>query len=111
MGIIFYKLLNASSSLNQAASYQLLSYKLADELRQSSDDLTRLVRSYVATGDKSYKDQYMAVVDIRAGKRVRPVDYYRIYWDFVAGGVDKPRADSNELISLEDLMKKNGFSD
>lgn len=110
LGIIFYKLLNASSSLNQAASYQLLSYKLADELRQSSDDLTRLVRSYVATGDKSYKDQYMAVVDIRAGKRVRPVDYYRIYWDFVAGGVDKPRADSKELISLEDLMKKNGFS-
>ena len=31
------------------------SYLLADELRQSSDDLTRLARTYVMTGDDKYE--------------------------------------------------------
>jgi methyl-accepting chemotaxis protein len=34
------------------------SYLLANMLRQSSDDLTNLVWTYAATGDKMYKDQY-----------------------------------------------------
>lgn len=39
----------AQVSLASAARYQ--STILADELRQSSDDLTRLARTYVVTGD------------------------------------------------------------
>lgn len=35
------------------------SYLLADELRQSSDDLTRLMRTYAMTGDKKYKDFFL----------------------------------------------------
>ena len=41
------------------------SYLLADELRQSSDDLTRLMRTYAVTGDEKYKDYFFAVLDIR----------------------------------------------
>jgi len=47
--------------------YQSLS--LADELRQSSDDLTRMVRSYVITGDHLYKQNYQEILDIRDGKK------------------------------------------
>ena len=101
LGIVFEKIQGISSELEHASARQLNSYKLADELRQSSDDLTRLVRSYVATAGKnaSSEEQYNAVLDIRNGKSPRPQEYERIYWDFVAGGIAKPRPDSDMKIS------------
>ena len=48
------------------------SLQLANALRQSSDDLTRMVRTYVVTGDPVYKQQYHAILDIRNGKTPRP---------------------------------------
>ncbi len=67
------------------ASYksQHSSYLLADEQRQSSDDLTRLGRVYVTTGDVKYEKQYFDILDIRNGKKPRPLDYHRIYWNFL----------------------------
>jgi len=90
-----------------AQKYQ--SYLLADELRQSSDDLTRLGRTYVITRDPSYKKQYLDILDIRNGKKPRPLNYHQIYWDFVAAGDAKPR-ESGATIPLVDLMKKLGFT-
>ena len=49
-----------------------LSYLLADEFRQSSMDLTRLCRTYVATGDAKYWDEYWAIVNWRNGDAPRP---------------------------------------
>ena len=86
------------------------SYLLADELRQSSDDLTRLARTYVVTGDPSYETQYFQILDIRNGKAPRPQHYERIYWDFVAAGEPKPSPDG-ETAALADLMKKAGFTE
>lgn len=86
------------------------SYLLADELRQSSDELTRLARTYVVTGEPRYAQQYADILDIRNGKKPRPQDYQRIYWDFVAAGVDKPRPDG-PAVSLLDLMKRAGFTE
>ncbi|MDO9428114.1 MAG: HAMP domain-containing methyl-accepting chemotaxis protein [Methylobacterium sp.] len=82
---------------------------LADEIRQSSDDLTRLGRTYVVTGKAAYKRQYQSILDIRSGRAPRPEEYHRIYWDFVAAGVAKPRPDG-ETVSMPDLMKRLGFS-
>ncbi len=111
LGYVFFEMKSASYHLNEVANNQLYSYKLADELRQSSDDLTRLGRTYVVTGDKSYEDQYMSILDIRNGKKSRPKAYHRVYWDFVAGGDSKPRPDSNVQKPLTQLMKEAGFSD
>ena len=106
------------NSLNSASHYmeainqrRVSSYQLASELRQSSDDLTRLVRTYVMTGDPEYERQYMAVLDIRNGKIARPEGYHRIYWDFVTDSQSKPRPDSSQRISLNELMKQAGFTD
>jgi methyl-accepting chemotaxis protein len=100
------------ASAEEAAAYdsRYRSYLLADELRQSSDDLTRLGRTYVVTGDASYKKQYLDVLGIRNGEKPRPQAYNRIYWDFVAGGNAKPRPDG-ETVSLQNLMKRYGFTD
>ena len=98
----------AQVSLANEARYQ--SYILADELRQSSDDLTRLARTYVVTGDAKYEQQYLEILDIRGGKKPRPHNYERIYWDFVAAGETMPRP-RGEAIALSELMKRAGFSE
>jgi len=90
---------------------QLTSYLLANELRQSSDDLTRLARTYAVTGDSLYARQYQMVLDIRNGVVARPQQYHRAYWDFVTEEGFKPRPDSDEKTSLQTLMKKAGFSE
>lgn len=100
----------ATMDVSAAYKAEYDSYLLADELRQSSDDLTRLVRTYVATGEESFKAQYNDVLDIRNGKKPRPEAYYRVYWDFVAAGDAQPRA-TGETIALRDLMKQTGFTE
>jgi serine phosphatase RsbU (regulator of sigma subunit) len=65
------------------------SFLLADQLRQSSDDLTRMMRLYVETGNPVYKQYYQAIIDIRDGKKIRPSNYQGIYWDFILAGQQK----------------------
>ncbi|MBX9347106.1 methyl-accepting chemotaxis protein [Chromobacterium piscinae] len=106
----FISMRQAVDSMSAASDNRYHSYLLASELRQSSDDLTRLGRTYVVTGDPSYEQQYNRVLDIRNGKAPRPQEYNRIYWDFVAAGQDKPRPDG-ETVPLQSLMKQAGFTD
>ena len=108
--IALYQVWQTQEEFEQVSEQRYKSYLLADELRQSSDDLTRLARTYVVSGDAKYEQQYMDILDIRNGKKPRPQNYERIYWDFVAAGDSKPRPDG-ETMALNDLMKKVGFSD
>ncbi|WP_205204134.1 methyl-accepting chemotaxis protein [Azonexus hydrophilus] len=101
---------SASDEVARSADLRYRSYLLADELRQSSDDLTRLARTYAVTGDAKYEKQYFDILDIRNGKKPRPEHYERIYWDFVAAGIDKPQPDG-ATASLQALMKEAGFSE
>jgi methyl-accepting chemotaxis protein len=94
----------------KAADSRYQSYLLADELRQSSDDLTRLARTYVVTGDTAYEQQYMDILAIRNGQKPRPQHYERIYWDFVAAGAPVPPS-SGQTVALSELMKRAGFTD
>ena len=110
LGTLTLLLFQNQVNLNKSRDTQYQSYLLADELRQSSDDLTRLARTYVATGNLEYEREYFSILDIRNGKAPRPVAYNRIYWDFVAATGQKPRPDG-ETISLQALMKKEGFTD
>jgi len=101
---------SAGIAAGKATAARYRSYQLASELRQSSDDLTRLARTYVVSGDPKWEQQYVEVLDIRNGKRPRPNGYERIYWDFRAAdlpagdGLGKPEA-------LADTMKAAGFTD
>ena len=100
----------ANRAISAAHDQRYRSYQLADEFRQSSDDLTRLARTYVVTGDKRWEQQYMEIIDIRGGKKPRPAGYGGIYWDFRAADVAIPGA-PGETISLLDRMKREGFSE
>ena len=65
------------------------SLMLANELRASSDELTRLARTYVVTQDPTYEARYWAVLDVRNGKKPRP---------------------DGRTVSLRTLMKQQGFT-
>lgn len=87
-----------------------LSLIIADELRQSSDDLTRMARTYVVTGNDIYRQHYQEILDIRDGKVPRPEHYNNPYWDLVPLGDQRPRP-SGATISLLQLMHNVGVTE
>ena len=95
---------------NDAASIRYQSYQIADELRQSSDDLTRLARTYAVTGDEKYEKMYMDILAIRNGEKARPEKYHQIYWDLVLNYGDKPKPDGAS-VAIKTQMQSLGFSD
>ena len=76
-------------ALNESQDVKYRSHLLSEELRQSSDDLTRLARTYVVTGDESYEKQYWDVLAVRNGQKPRP---------------------DGRTVALKTLMKNLGFT-
>jgi methyl-accepting chemotaxis protein len=76
--------------LNRSHANRHESLRLANELRASSDELTRLARTYVVTGDADYEKQYWHVLDVRNGKQPRP---------------------DGRTVPLRTLMQQQGFTD
>lgn len=46
--------------------------KIINEIRQNSEDLTRLARLYTNTKDSLFRDQYFEVLNINKGQAPRP---------------------------------------
>jgi methyl-accepting chemotaxis protein len=88
IAVIALMVLN-QNNLNDSYANRYESYLRADELRQSSDDLTRLARTFVITNDKKYEDEYWDILAIRGGKKARA---------------------NGEKIALRDIMKNLGFT-
>jgi signal transduction histidine kinase/CheY-like chemotaxis protein/HPt (histidine-containing phosphotransfer) domain-containing protein len=59
------------------------SIRLAEDMRQSTNDLTRMVRVYAATGDARYRQYYDEILAIRSGTAPRPLHYDGSFWDRV----------------------------
>jgi len=97
--------------LIDAANKHFVSIALARELRQSSDDLTRMVRSYAATGDPIYKRHYQEILDIRNGLKALPIDYQNVYWDLVQSDDRRPRGFTSEHSPFLERMKLAGFTE
>jgi signal transduction histidine kinase len=76
--------------VDRASALREQSHLLAEQLSQSSDELTRAVRTYVVTLEPGYKEQYQEILDIRDGR--------------------KPRA-SSLAISLLERMRRGGFTE
>jgi len=75
--------------VHRAEANRLESARLANALRVSSDELTRLARTYVVTGDPDYERQYWNVLAVRNGT--------------------EPRADGRK-VPLRTLMQEQGFT-
>lgn len=90
LGIVAFLMLRTQMDLEKSQEVRYQSYLTADELRESSDDLSRLCRTYVSSGESHWEDQYWEILDIRNGKKARP---------------------DGRTIALRDIMKDLGFTD
>jgi len=80
-----------------------VSYLIADELRRSVDDLTRMARLYAVTGDPVYEQYYKDIIAIRDGQMARPRGYDKIYWDLVLF-LGRHTESSQRKVSLDQLF-------
>lgn len=108
IAFILYVIAEKQTDCANELRYQ--SFVLADELRQPSDDLTRMVRTYVITGDPIYKQYFQEILNIRDGKKPRPVKYTYVYWDLVLANNRRPSPDGPAVALLE-LMRQAGFTE
>ncbi|WP_224055577.1 hypothetical protein [Vibrio penaeicida] len=103
-------ILGSADKLKSTSETRYQSYQVADELRQSSDDLTRLARTYALTGNDDYESMYMDILAIRNGEKPLPEKYHQIYWDLVINYGEKPKPDGR-TVSIQQRMQDLGFSD
>src|SRR5450830_997185 len=99
----------ANSNLDQAHESRYYSFSLANEMRRSSEDLTKFGRAYVTTGDPNDEERYYIVLDILNGKRPRPKNYERFNLDLV-NAKQFNNMPLDPAIPLIELMKKAGFT-
>ena len=109
--IVFAIYVYSEKLIDRTNEARFQSHLLIDELRYSSDDLTRMVQDYVDTGNPLYKQHFQEILDIRNGKKPRLANYVDIYWDPVIGEEHKPLSENGQTIALMDLMRKVGFSE
>lgn len=87
-----------------------VNYLLADGLRQTSDDLTRMVRLYAVSGDPVYKDYFDQILAIRNGEQARPARYYQIpYWDLVLA-TGEHQGEAGESVPIRELIARSDAS-
>ena len=84
---------------------------LADNLRQTSDDLTLMARLHAITGDPLYREYFDEILDIRNGVAPRPANYFGVpYWDIVLDSGDRG-GEAGEAVAMRTLMSEVGLRD
>ena len=109
--VLFAIYVLAEKQIDAANELRHQSFLLINELRQSSDDLTRTVRTYVASGNPIYKQHYSEIINIRNGKRPRQVNQHITNWDFNTQKKQHSDLGSGATVPLMELIRKAGFSE
>jgi len=106
----FVAYVGAEKAVSRANDLRHQSFVLTHELRQSSDDLTRMARTFTVTAEPRFRDAYHAIIDIRDGKLPRPPGYDSVYWDTVLGDQTPRQTPPGAAVALLDLMRATGFT-
>lgn len=89
--VVLMNLLAKSRQKTAMAELQRLEpRKLADQLRQSSDNLIRMARTYVVTDDAIYEQYFHEILEIRDGTSSCPMNYGSIYRDNITATKETP---------------------
>lgn len=109
LSIVTLLQVRTATKRSEAERQRVTSFRLSDGMRQNSNDLTRMVRLYVTTGDPRYRRYYDEILAIRSGEAPRPLDYDSSFWDRVlADGEGKVRR--GPPAALTELMRRAHFS-
>ncbi|MCV6624368.1 MAG: GGDEF domain-containing protein [Cellvibrionaceae bacterium] len=83
---------------------------LANELQQSSDQLTFFAQNYVVTGKAQYLESFEQVLAIRDGTAPRPQDYHATYWNLNESERNSLHY-GQESVALSKLMSQMPYSE
>jgi signal transduction histidine kinase/HPt (histidine-containing phosphotransfer) domain-containing protein len=110
-GLIVVTSLQLQRSTHQAdvENRRTESFLVADSMRQSSNDLTLMVRLYVSTGQPRYRGYYDQILAIRNGSSQRPANYDSSFWDRVLSE-GTGFIEYGPPQSLTDKMRAAGFA-
>ncbi|MGF1742363.1 GGDEF domain-containing protein [Vibrio profundum] len=108
---ISYKINALHYEVKEALANTQYAQQLANDLLQSSEDLTRMSRTYVSTGDPMYKQAFLTVLKIRNGVAPRPTNYSPVYWHLhLENGVHLDPSEPLQRGSLRSLMLDAHFT-
>lgn len=111
LAIAFVAYVRAEKSIDHANDQRLRAVNSAQELRDSSDDLTRMARTYVITGDAKYKRIYQHILNVRNGLAPRSDEPASIGSDWLMAD-PSPEQRKKQLPpqALLDRMQSSGLS-
>lgn len=110
LAIGVHAIIDSSNKMHDSQEHRYKSFQLAQQFRQSSDDLTRMVRSYTVTNDPRFYDYFNAIIAIRNGEQARPDDYQYMFWDFVTASHEYVISDNVKTPVIQ-LMQALNFSE
>ncbi|MGL1937026.1 MAG: hypothetical protein OCD01_18510, partial [Fibrobacterales bacterium] len=108
--VVLEKQKQTNEDLKLAVHFRHTSYLLSNELRQYSDDLTRMARTYIITGNEFYQKLFYLIRDIRNGTASRPDKYNQLIWDTVTVRQMFPNDNLVTGSSLLERIKQAGVS-
>jgi len=106
---IFYVV--AEKRVDRANDVRYQSLLLTDELRQSSNDLTYMARSYVVNGNPFYKKYYQGILDIRDGKKARTNNMNNIYWELASANKQLTSSAEAPAVPLLEMIRQLGVTE
>ncbi len=110
MGVLIMHSFDIQDEIIKNEQHRLHSRELMYALVQNAEDLTLMARSYVATGDPGYQQHYFEILNIRDGRKPRPKIDSPTYW-YLAGIGKAPPAELGETVSIQELMRRAGFTE
>jgi diguanylate cyclase (GGDEF)-like protein/PAS domain S-box-containing protein len=108
--ITFILYIRAEKQVDHANNLRHRSLLLTNEFRQTSDDLTHMARSYVATGDLIYQQLFDHIIAVRDGQIPRSSTYHESHWELALAHQQPPTGTGPRISQLE-LMRNTGFSE
>jgi len=109
IGALAFHSLRIQDEIYSNERHRFRALLLADELLQSSDDLTRMARTYVTTAEPRYEHYFNRILDIRNGLRPRPINYSATYWHLAIAG-KTPVVEQGEPLSLMEMFRQENLS-
>jgi hypothetical protein len=109
--LVFIIYVFSEKQIDVANNLRYESILLAHEMRQSSEDLTRMARIYTITANPIHKEYFFTILKIRDGKKPRPKDYHKPYWIIALDNEHPPLPDSKDTISFIELIKQKNLAE
>ena len=109
VGFLFY--VQAERRVDEANKVRYQSMLLADELSQTSEDLTNMARNFVSTGNRRYLLNYHAIIAIRNGLLPPPGAYTHNYWSILQDNEPLPATAESQALPLLERLYQAGASE